>query len=345
MPTLHVITEDTKKIIYGLFVLLGVFIVILIGLRVNTLIRAKYFPTPLPPPTTTFGKLPKISFPNSATTKTFTYTLDTLSGLFPEFPDRLNVYKTTNEPPNLLALTRAIEKAQSIGFGGEPTAVSESVYEWSQPSTPFKKLILNINSYNFSYTSQFLSDQTLVSMYFNSPVSSAEDKAQIFFSHIFFPQDIDSQKTKTTLYQVENNTLVPAITQATTQFVRLDYFQNDIDGLTYYYPHPPYSLIHATVSKDLEVVNASLTHGNIDLNTNATYPIKTAKTAFEDLQKGKAYIAGYDGSQTKIPIKTVRLGYYMGEEKQDYLIPIFVFEGDDNFTAYLPAITSEWITQ
>ncbi|MCL5432856.1 MAG: hypothetical protein M1524_01950, partial [Patescibacteria group bacterium] len=75
----------------------------------------------------------------------------------------------------------------------------------------------------------------------------------------------------------------------------------------------------------------------------ATYPIKTADESFSDLQRGDAYIVSYDGTDPNIKIKNVYLGYYLGDTEQDYLMPIVVFEGNDNFVAFISAIKNEWL--
>ena len=76
---------------------------------------------------------------------------------------------------------------------------------------------------------------------------------------------------------------------------------------------------------------------------NTTYPIKNVSQAFDLLKKNKAYIAGYFGTQTEIRIKDIYLAYYLGEEKQQYLMPVYVFSGKDGFTAYVPAVSDTWM--
>ena len=67
--------------------------------------------------------------------------------------------------------------------------------------------------------------------------------------------------------------------------------------------------------------------------------------AFSELQEGKAFIPSNSNNAniSNISIRNVLLGYYMGENRQDYLLPIVVFEGDNNFIAYVSAVKDEWI--
>ena len=59
---------------------------------------------------------------------------------------------------------------------------------------------------------------------------------------------------------------------------------------------------------------------------------------------GSGFVARYptNGSTTAV-IRNVRLGYYDSYDPETYLQPIYVFEGDYGFTAYVPAISPEWV--
>ena len=42
-------------------------------------------------------------------------------------------------------------------------------------------------------------------------------------------------------------------------------------------------------------------------------------------------------------IKKIYLAYYLSEQRQNYLMPIVIFEGNNNFYAYVQAVQDEWI--
>jgi hypothetical protein len=76
----------------------------------------------------------------------------------------------------------------------------------------------------------------------------------------------------------------------------------------------------------------------------ATYPLRSGAIAWQDLQDGYAsIILNGNNKDDTIKIRQIYLAYYDSEEPQNYLQPIFVFEGDNNFVAYLPAITEDWL--
>ena len=111
-----------------------------------------------------------------------------------------------------------------------------------------------------------------------------------------------------------------------------------------YYPRPPYSTINFLIVGDTidPVVEAQFFHQDI-AETGETYPIKTADQAFEELRNGKGYIASFFGTSTTVKIKDVTLGYYISDRPQEYLMPIIVFHGDNDFIAYVSAVQNTWI--
>ena len=90
------------------------------------------------------------------------------------------------------------------------------------------------------------------------------------------------------------------------------------------------------------ILEANYSRQNI-MDESATYPIKTAQQAFEELQEGNGFIASHSGDSTNVKIKEVYLALYSEGKLQQYLTPVIVFEGDNNFVAYVPAVTDEWI--
>ena len=163
----------------------------------------------------------------------------------------------------------------------------------------------------------------------------------------FFLDDIDIDLTKTLYYSIQDGQINPESNITNAQLIRLDFFQKSINGVPIYYPEVSTSPINAQVvniRNNPTVIQANFNYQTIT-TINSTYPIKTVDQAFLELKDQKAYIASYFGENTNILIKNVTLGYYMGEEKQNYLMPIMIFEGNDGFFAYVSAITDEWVNR
>lgn len=343
--TLHSTIDTTKNILKwgGIFLCLLFFFVILF--RFIFAVKEHFFPTPAPPPTVVFGKLPDIIFPPNASSLTFSYTLDTIDGSLPIFSDRANVYPINQPQPNLLSLQRANENVSQVGFSGIGIQNSPELYEWQMPGDITKTLSYDIVTNNFMLTSNYLDkNNPYDSQLTNKAVGTATD----FFTKLGAPlTDIDNAKTTVTQLNIQNGAPVPAISIATTQIARVDFFQSNIGKLPILYVHPPFSTIYALANSatfDGQVVEARNTHKDVLTADMATYPIITAQEAYAQLREGKAYIAAYYGKTNAISIKKIYLAYYMSPEEQRYLLPIVVFEGNDGFFAYLNAIKNIWIT-
>lgn len=315
------------------------------GVRVLTFIKDSL--TPPPPPQAAFGKLPAISFPNQIK-ENLSYTLDTLSGFLPSFSDRTKVYRITADPPTLLGLNKARGKVAQIGFSSSGTQISEDMYQWiDQVSSLQGTITMNIFSSDFTLSSPYLVNSSLETFSGSDEKNRAIEIASSFLSSMsLFPQDIDGNKTKTILYSINQSALVPTTKTSKTKIVRVGFIQKNLNDLPIYYDEGISSTIELFIGKEsnqLKVVSARFFHKNIS-KTASTYAIKTAAQAFSELQKGKAYIAYKPANTVEFTIKKVFLGYYIGEDQQDFIMPIIIFEGNDNFIAYVSAVRDEWIS-
>ncbi len=346
MPTLSQAATETRIILKWGGVILAILIVIFLLFRGGGILRNALFPTPPAPPTVSFGKLPLIIFPSNVSDKNFNYSLGTVTGALPTFPDRIKVYKMTPIPPDLLALKKAIRKVSSVGFINPELPVSAKIYQWNDNDLLNRSLTMDIFSADFSLSSTFISDPIVQSAINFPDEAMAITTAQDFLSSMSsFPDDLDTNKTKTLLFSINNNTLTTATSVSNAQVIEVDFFQKDIDKLPIYYPKAVSSTMNVLVvgGKDKsQVAQVNFSHQTVS-DQSATYPIKTADDAYSLLKQGRGYIASYFGKATDISIKNVFLAYYIGDKKQNYLFPIAVFEGDNGFFAYVPVVTDEWI--
>jgi hypothetical protein len=345
MLTLSQATSETRVAFKWGGVILLVFFLIFLIFKIGTALKQTLFPTPPAPPTVSFGKLHSIIFPNNVSDKNYNYSLNTVTGTLPKFQDRINVYKMVSIPPDLLALKKAIDKVSSVGFINPELPISAKVYQWNDSSPLNRSLTMDIFSTDFSLSSTFISDPIVQSALNLPDQTTAINTAQNFLmSMSSFPDDIDITKTKTLLFSINNTTLTSATSFSNSQVIEVDFFQKDIDKLPIYYPKAVGSTMNVLVvgGKDQpQIAQVNFSH-QTSSNQSATYPIKTAQDAYNLLREGHGYIASYFGTSMDISIKDIFLAYYIGDKKQDYLLPIAVFEGDHGFFAYVPIITDVW---
>ena len=326
-------------------------IIIAAALGIFILIRAIFFikeavsPTPPPPPTASFGKLPKINFPEGIK-KNFSYTIDTLSGDLPNFPDRLTVYETQKPVPDILAVERATDRVVGLGFDQRREKLSDVLYRWTSPGPLPKSLVLNINMPVFNLYSSYLTDPNVLAGANLPNEDEAISVAQEFLENLgVMPEDIDFDKTKTEFYTIDKGVIDPTPSLPGAKLISVYFFQKDIEDIPVVYPLENASVMNVVVGggeSNPQVVNARFIYQKLS-EKSATYPIKTSAEAFEELKKGNAFIASYKGEDLNILIKKVYLGYLVQTHPQDYLTPVIVFEGVNDFKAYVVGVRDEWI--
>lgn len=385
--TLHSTVELMKKAIIWGGISIGGIVVIVIFFQIGVFFKNILFPPKVEAPSRLYEALPALEFPQSATTANLTYTLNTLSGDFPQFPDRLRVYPIVQPEPNFLNLNKVKAKVAALGFtnqAGNPSqevALGNANYEWNQATNPYEKIVFNIVNFDFTLTSRYLSYLPVLNAQQLSDENSAIDTAKLFLSSIqLLPEDLDFAKTKEPpkdthyltrpqLFSIRNGALVPTTSLSKAQIIRVDFYQKDIEykmstgkpngaggfemvdiKLPIMYPKPPYSTMNffiGSATSDSQVYAANFVHKTItfpgDLDPEATYDIKTPQEAFEELKNGAGYIATDPGSQSEILINNIFLAYYLGEGKQEYLMPVIVFEGENGFFAYVSAVKNDLI--
>ncbi|GDX61765.1 hypothetical protein LBMAG33_0750 [Candidatus Levyibacteriota bacterium] len=242
---------------------------------------------------------------------------------------------------SLLLLKKSIRDANSVNFTSSPIYISELEYKWDNKNNPKQSLFLNILYRNFTITNN--NSDILDPLEKTKPSRDESIKAvQLLVNSLNHNStDIDYTKTNYTYYKIENNIPMEIKNTANMQLIKINLFQNKINNLPIYYENPPYSTMNFLIDKNNEILSGEFFHYS-PKEENATYPIKLAELAFEELKKGKAYIPYY-GKINKILIRNIFLAYYLGKENQQYIQPIIVFEGDDNFFAYVSAVSDEWV--
>ena len=85
----------------------------------------------------------------------------------------------------------------------------------------------------------------------------------------------------------------------------------------------------------------------VDESQFSTYPIKTSEVAWKEFTESKAQTTsvGANKEGDNIKIRKIYLAYYDAGIPTDFLEPIYVFEGDNGYTAYLPAVTDDYYGQ
>jgi hypothetical protein len=372
--TLHKTVEMARKFFLGVLLGIAAIFVLMLIFRLGVMIKNTIFPPKVMPANHAFGILPTISFPKNATNANLTYEINTVTGELPDFQDRINVYPISQPQPNLVNLNKAKSKVRKLGFVNESgillpeTPIGDANYTWAENTGIGRRMTFDTITFDFNLKSNFLSSPTVNEAKLLSNEENAIKQTAMFLNLLeLLPPDVDMTKSQSELFSIQNGLLTPETNLLRAKVIRIDLYQNDVEynlntgvpdlaggfkevemTIPIAYPHPPYSTMNfliASGDQSAEVVSANFIHKTpiFDNTDTATYYIKTPTDAFDELKNGKAYIASYAGSKTTVVINNIYLAYYLGEEKQEYLMPVIVFEGDDGFVAYVSAVKTEWV--
>lgn len=307
-------------------------------------------PEPPPPPEAKFGRLPKIEFPAQIEPlPPFTYRLQTIEGIPPNLPTVGKVYFVVQTGPNLLAVDRAKERARRIGFESEPERLSATLYRFQGRTSPPSTLEIDVISGVFTLIYPYQNDESILTATNPPNNPQAISLAQNFLSSFgSLPQDLDPNETKINLLRWDGQKLVPAISFSETQFLQLNLFRQKLDDLSILPPNPKRALINFLITSAKEankkIVEVNYTYQAIERETFSDYPLKTSAQAWQELQAGQGHIANLgNNSGGQITIRRIYFAYFESKKPQQFLQPIFVFEGDNDFYAYVTAIDPSFI--
>jgi len=331
----------------------AVFLVLFIILRFIWGITAAYLrkihPPPPPPPTVAFGKLPKIEFPKKEGIPNLSFKLETAQGTIPTLPSIAKVYFSLKPGASLLSLERAKETAKKMGFSGNPQALSPRSYRFQTEDNPPVILDFDIVNGNFTLQYDFSGDQTILSEKKLPLDDQAIYEAKSFLQNTgLLYSDLANAKTRISYLRYEAPNLIPAISLSEADFVKVELFREDLDNLPILPENPKESSIYFILSGARErtkrMVKINYQYNKIERENFATYPLNPVSTAWQEIQANQGFIANLgDNSDGKITIRKIYLAYFDSREPQNFLQPIFVFEGDRGFFAYVSAVDPKWV--
>ncbi len=349
MATLTETAYYTRKAInWGIIALVALVIFrILLGIAIGT--WQKIFPPPPPPPTVAFGKLPALKFPQVASPSAkINYSLETIEGAPSATSSTGTVFFISKPEPNLLSLTRARQFAARMNFVGEPQAENQTVYRWQDNANPLRALRIDIVTGNFRINYDYPQDLGVFAE------KNLPSQNQAFVEAINFMQNLQiflpalaKGQPKITYWQLVGNNLVQTTSLANANAVRVDFARENILGMKLFTANPPWEPVYFLFSGSKEtskrILEASYKFWNIESEQMATYPLKTAASAWEELRQGGGFVAKITPGTQSVVVRKIYLAYFYPDDYQSFLQPIYVFEGDPNFLGFVSAVIPSWV--
>lgn len=307
------------------------------------------FPPKPPPPTHAFGKLPAIKFPTPTASPSaqLTFRLETIEGSVPRASDSAAVYFMPKSAANLLAITRAQDFATRLGLSQAPIQESKNIYRFEDPEFPLRRLRYDIVSNNFILRYAFEQDAGLFTeRNLPLPQSAIAEARSMLSTYDLYKPDLEGGSQKEAFLKLTGAQFVPTSSLSSADALRINFFRAPIGDMPIVTPDPDEAHVSFVFSgsgiSKKRLLQFAYTYWPVDLANMATYSLKQSSQAWQELQAGGGYIARHPITGTTAVVRTVHLAYYDSYEPQTYLQPVFVFEGDSGFMAYVPAVLGDW---
>lgn len=309
-------------------------------------IYKNYVPKPTEPPTIGFGPLPQLPFPQSdILASDLVINVETASGSLPNFPGQTKVYFMPQATTTLFSLENARSKANSIGFTATPIEINPTVYRFLHPDIP-ATLEMDIVNNSFSVSYNLAADPTPLED-LPPTAEDAEKIARGILSNMKLSQEDITGDTTSEFLKVEGQNLVSALSLSEADLTRVNLFRKDYDEIGPITPDPNRSNIWFILSgakRDRQLIAAEYHYFPIDEEQFHTYPLKSASQAVDELTSGQAYIASLGlNTGDQVTVRRVYLAYYDPDEPTEFYQPVYVFEGDKGFYAYVQAVSNEYV--
>ncbi|MCJ7827578.1 hypothetical protein MUP65_00320 [Patescibacteria group bacterium] len=331
----------------------GLFIVAVLVLRSSVILTTNIIeilkPEPKELPNYQYGtRLPAIAFPPQSEVPPLTFSLETVDGKLPILDELAIVHIIPQRDYSVLTLQEARQKADKYGFTSEPRQlenITETVYQWRKGEEIASTLTMKVITQTFEYRYEYEKDQNMLNsnllMNEETAIDQARDALRLGG---FYPLDLVGGKKTTILYRYDPSGLKKVYTVVDADFIRVNHQRTDINELPVLSPNPEKTNVSVLVSKDQKNAAVEISSNYYPVNeiSQATYPLKQSVDAWNELKNGHAFVASLgDNLDGDVHIRQVYLAYYDPNIPQDFLQPIYVFEGDDNFMAYVPALSNE----
>lgn len=342
MATLTEISIAARKTIrYGIYIIIFL-VVIKYSIGIGRTIYNRMFPPPPEPPSVGFDVLPVLPLPEEKT-QGLSFNLETTTGELPVLTNKLPVYFMPPIVSGLSDLDEAKEKAKGLGFDPDGKKVVDNVpnvyvFKKGQEST----LTMDIIKGTFSISYDLSSNPSVIGGNPPAPSSAIGAVRGYLQSASSLAPDL-SETAVHQLIRINQGEYVEAISLSEADLIRVNIFRKDYaDSLPAVTPNMPLANIWFLLSSGREIIAAEYKYYPVNEERFETYPIISSQEAWDKLVNGEGHIANLGVNEDEITIRRVYLAYYDAGQYTEFYQPVFVFEGDDNFYAYVPAVTDEY---
>lgn len=297
-----------------------------------------------------FGKIKRFEIKEPISAGNINYTFDTVEGEPISASETAKVYFIPEANTRFGYREKIYLIAKNLGFDtvnlkyklvGKETAFSDNK----------QQLTVDITNFNFSYQYQFDGKEEFFSNIIVPVRQEIENKAIDFLKGLGrYPTELTQGKTNIIYLMFDQQTKSLSIVENANQanMVEVDFYRPDIDIfpiVTPTYFNSQNFLVMIFSGEESKILKAQIKFFEKSTEQVGVYPVKTGQMAWEDLKKGKGTVISFAQGKNNVVVKRMFLGYFDPDIYQEYLQPMYVFLGDNNFVSYVPAVTSEYLIE
>ncbi|KKP50402.1 MAG: hypothetical protein UR42_C0028G0016 [Candidatus Roizmanbacteria bacterium GW2011_GWA2_33_33] len=290
-----------------------------------------------------FGKVSLPEIPGSSSSAGLKFTLDTIEGQPVTATDTAKVYFLPQYNPRFGYSEKIYLIAKSFGFNTE-VVKHKLVGKTATFSDIEKTLTIDISNFNFKF------DRKVNNTLFTSPQLTIptktviENKAIDFLKKIGrYPDELAKGTTNVIYLKFNpiNQNFVNVEKSSQAQLVEIDFGRPDVDTFKVVTPKFFTSqnyVIMLFQGEEFQIIKSQMAFFEKSEEQVGTYLVKTGEEAWSELNSGMGLVVAGTQGQKNILIKDMKLRYFDPDIYQNYLQPVYVFLGEGNFAAYVPAV-------
>ncbi len=296
-----------------------------------------------------FGMIKPPMLKEASKSAGFDFVLDTIEGKPITATESAKVYFLPQSTPRFGYREKIYLMAKT--FGIDTSVVKQEIVDKEVVfSDNRQKLTIDITNFNFRYDYYFESEPELFSEVFIPSKKEIENKAIDFLTTVGrYPEELARGKININLFHFDplEKRISPVFQASDANLVEVNFYRPDIDNIAVVTPGFPSSqnyVIFVFFESGYKVVRAQVKFFEKSEEQVGIYPLKTGDEAWAKLLEGEGFVIHGDSALKKdIRIKNMFLAYLDPDKYENYLQPVYVFLGDPNFVAYVPAISNEYL--
>lgn len=331
-------------ILFFLVFLIFFYAIKLFFIYLSTLQPEKIYTNPI------FGEIKKPFIKEGSGSAGFNFTLDTIEGEPITASKSAKVYFLPPTATRFGYREKIYLMAKTFGF--DTALVKHRLIGKEATFTDQKqKLTIDITNFNFRYDYDFDKEAELFTKTLIPSKKEIENKAIDFLKTVErYPDELSRGKININLMQYDPGRKSFAVVNRSVDanVAEVDFYRPEIEGVTVVTPGFPSSQNYVLIvffESGFRVLRAQVKFFEKSEEQVGVYPLKEGAVVWEKLKAGEGRVITTPTSSREIVIKNMFLAYFDPDVYQDYLQPVYVFLGEPNFVAYVPAVTDEYLRE